>query len=383
MNQRHKTIMNANNPDTMLRTARFFKPYALGPIVLSNRIVMAPMTRARAAQPGDVPTAMMAQYYAQRASAGLIITEATQISPQGKGYSFTPGIYSSSQVEGWRLVTDAVHAAGGKIVLQLWHVGRMSHESLHADGMPVAPSALSPDATVWIADPLTGEGRMLACPLPRALETHEISQVIEDFRHGAANAMAAGFDGVEIHGANGYLVDQFMRSSSNQRSDRYGGCIENRLRFLVEVAEAVSAEAGASRTGLRLSPFNTQRNMVDPQIVPLTLEAAREMKRIRLGYIHLAEADWDFAPPVPDEFRVALRKAFDGSIIVAGKYTHQSGEKAIETGLADLIAYGRPFIANPDLPRRFAESLALSDHDPATLFGGGANGYTDYPPHSG
>ena len=369
--------------NTKTGACRLFSPFSLGALQLPNRVVMAPMTRARSAQPGDIPTAQMAEYYAQRASAGLIISEATQVSPQGKGYSFTPGIHSPEQVSGWKLVTDAVHKAGGRIFLQLWHVGRMSHESLHADGQPVAPSALSPDSTVWIADPVTGEGRMLACPLPRALETHEISGVIEDFRRGAANAMAAGFDGVEIHGANGYLVDQFMRSSSNQRTDRYGGCIENRLRFLIEVAEAVATQVGASRTGLRLSPFNTQRNMNDPDIVQVTLDAAREMKRIGLGYIHLAEADWDFAPPVPDEFRLQLRKAFDGTLIVAGKYTKARAEAALETGLSDLVAFGRPFVANPDLPRRLAEGHACNAFDPATLFGGGARGYTDYLPLPG
>lgn len=360
-----------------------FANLSVGALKLPNRVVMAPMTRARAAQPGDVPTAQMAEYYAQRASAGLIITEATQVSPQGKGYSFTPGIYSSSQVDGWKLVTDAVHKAGGRIFLQLWHVGRMSHESLHADGFPVAPSALSPDSTVWIADPVTSEGRMLPCPIPRALETHEIADVIADFRHGAANAMAAGFDGVEIHGANGYLIDQFMRSSSNHRTDRYGGCIENRLRFLVEVAEAVAAEAGASRTGLRLSPFNTQRNMEDPDIVALTLEAAREMKRIGLGYIHIAEADWDFAPPVPVEFRQQLRHVFDGTIIVAGKYTRERAEAILASGMSDLVAFGRPFIANPDLPSRLEKEWPLAALDPAALFGGGPRGYVDYPIYSG
>ncbi|MEI2297279.1 alkene reductase [Ensifer sp. MJa1] len=355
-----------------------FSPISLGPLTLPNRIALAPMTRARSSQPGNVPNALMAKYYAQRASAGLIVTEAAQISRQGQGYSFTPGIHSPEQIAGWRLITDAVHRAGGRIVLQLWHVGRMSHESFQADGRPVAPSAISPDAKVWVADPKTGVGMMADSPTPRALEIGEIAGIVDDFRKAAANAIAAGFDGVEIHGANGYLVDQFLRRSSNRRDDQYGGPSENRIRFLVEVAEAVASEIGASRVGMRLSPYITQRNMADGEIIPTTLLAVRALDRIRLAYIHLAEADWDDAPSIPDDFRRDLRAAFSGRIIVAGRYDKDRASDILAKGLADIVAFGRPFIANPDLPRRLKEGLPLAGFDGATLFGGSAEGYSTY-----
>lgn len=360
-------------------TSTLFTTTRLGSMNLPNRIVMAPMTRSRSSQPGNVPNAMMADYYAQRASAGLIVTEATQISRQGQGYSFTPGIHTGAQIDGWRLVTDAVHRNGGRIFLQLWHVGRMSHESFHADGLPVAPSAVAPDAQVWVVNPDTGQGGMETAPVPRALETREIATVVDAFRQAAANAMIAGFDGVEIHGANGYLIDQFLRRSSNLRTDAYGGSQENRMRFLLDVADAVAAEAGAERTGIRVSPYITQRNMADDEITEVILKAAKELDRIGLAYIHLSEADWDDAPQVPDSFRRALRSAYSGRIIVAGRYTRERGETLLSKGLADLIAFGRPFIANPDLPNRFRESLPLADFDASTLFGGSNRGYGDYP----
>jgi N-ethylmaleimide reductase len=362
-----------------MTTSALFQPLPLGELQLRNRIVMSPMTRSRTTQPGDVPNALMATYYAQRASAGLIVTEATQISRQGQGYSFTPGIYSDAQVQGWQLVTDAVHAAGGRIVLQLWHVGRMSHASFHADGLPVAPSALAPDAQVWVVG-ADGVGRMVDCPLPRAMSADDIGRVIDDFRRGARNAMRAGFDGVEIHGANGYLIDQFLRTTSNHRSDGYGGKMAARVRFADEVATAVAAEVGAARTGIRLSPFITQRNMACPEIIPTILHLAKRLDAIGLGYVHLSEADWDDAPPIPEDFRHALRQAYRGRIIVAGKYDPARAQRILGAGLADLVAFGRPFIANPDLPRRYAEGLALANFDGRTLFGGDARGYTDYAP---
>ncbi|MDH4416629.1 MAG: alkene reductase [Acidovorax sp.] len=364
---------------TRTATSPLFAPLALGPLTLPNRMVMAPMTRARSTQPGDVPNAMMAAYYAQRASAGLIVSEATQISRQGQGYSFTPGIYTETQVQGWRRVTDAVHAAGGRMVMQLWHVGRMSHPSFHADGLPVAPSALSPEAKVWVVGD-DGVGRMLDCPVPRALGTAEIAGVIDDFRRAAANAMRAGFDGVEIHGANGYLIDQFLRTTSNHRTDAYGGTMDNRTRFAREVAAAVASEAGAERTGMRLAPFITQRNMHCPEIIPTMLHLARQLDTLGLAYIHLAEADWDDAPSIPDDFRQALRNAYSGRVIVAGKYTPERAQQILSSGMADLVAFGRPFIANPDLPARYAAGLPLAAFDPATLFGGSEQGYSDYGP---
>ncbi len=357
-----------------------FSSFTLGPLTLPNRIAMAPMTRARSAQPGNIPTDLMAEYYAQRASAGLIVTEATQISPQGQGYSFTPGIHSPEQVAGWRKVTDAVHAKEGRIFVQLWHVGRMSHESFHPDGKPVAPSALAPDATVWVVDPATGTGAMLPCPVPRELTTAEIAQIVEDYRKAARNAREAGFDGVEIHGANGYLIDEFLRSSSNRRTDQYGGSVENRIRFAVEVFEAVAAEMGARRTGIRISPFITQRGMNDPEAPETILAMIRELGRRGLAYAHIAEADWDDAPVTPKGFRRDLRAAFDGAVIVAGKYDKGRAEAILTAGLADIVAFGRPFIANPDLPRRYAEDLPAAGFDGAMLFGGTADGYTSYAP---
>lgn len=363
--------------------ATLFDPLRMGDIELRNRVAMAPMTRSRSTQPGNLPNVMMARYYGQRASAGLIITEATQISPQGQGYSFTPGIHSPAQVEGWRLVTAAVHRGGGRIVCQLWHVGRMSHEVFHDGAKPVAPSALPPDAQVWIVDPSTGQGGMVDCPVPRELRSEEIPGVVDDFRTAARAAVEAGFDGVEIHGANGYLIDQFLRRSSNRREDRYGGSQVNRIRFLVEVAQGVADEIGPGRTGIRLSPFITQRNMADTEIIPTILMAAKELDRIGIAFIHLSEADWEDAPEIPETFREDLRAVYSGKIVVAGKYTFERGSEILARGLADIVAYGRPFIANPDLPRRFRDRLPLDAFDASKLFGGNESGYSDYVPSAG
>ncbi|EJE54705.1 NADH:flavin oxidoreductase [Acidovorax sp. CF316] len=366
---------------TTTSSSPLFRPLQLGPLALPSRIVMAPMTRARSSQPGDVPNALMAQYYAQRASAGLIVSEATQISRQGQGYSFTPGIYSDAQVDGWRRVTDAVHAEGGRMVLQLWHVGRMSHASFHADGLPVAPSAIAPQAQVWVAGD-DGVGRMVDSPVPRALSVQDIQGVVGDFRRAAANAMRAGFDGVEIHGANGYLVDQFLRTTSNQRTDAYtGATLEGRTRFALEVAAAVASEAGAERTGMRLAPFITQRGMDCPEIIPTILHLARQLDATGLAYLHLVEADWADAPQIPDTFRTALRQAYQGRVIVAGGYDAARASQVLSDGFADLVAFGRPFIANPDLPRRLADGLPLAAFDAKALFGGAAQGYSDYAPY--
>lgn len=359
--------------------SQLFRPRQLGAISLPNAIAMAPMTRSRTDQPGNVPNAMMATYYAQRAAAGVIITEATQISPQGQGYSFTPGIHSAAQIAGWRQVTDAVHAAGGRIFLQLWHVGRMSHASFHADGVPVAPSALAPNAQVWVVDPKTGQGEMVDCPIPRALTTDEVARVVEDYGRAAQNAKAAGFDGVEIHAANGYLIDSFLRATSNHRHDQYGGSDENRMRFAVEVVEAVASVMGAARTGMRFSPFITQRGMDDPDAPATILKLAAELDRMGLAYVHIAEADWDDAPETPSAFRQALRTVFSGSIMVAGGYSKEKAEAMLNSGLADVVAFGRSFIANPDLPERFLYGHPLAEFDGNALFGGSASGYVTYP----
>jgi len=322
---------------------------------------------------------MNARYYAQRASAALIVTEATQISPQGKGYSFTPGIYSREQVAGWRLVTKAVHAAGGRIFLQLWHVGRMSHPDFHNGELPVAPSAVPFEGKIWKVDPATGVGAMVNSPTPRALTTDEIKSIIADYRQGARNALDAGFDGVEIHGANGYLIDQFLRTSSNTRTDSYGGSRENRLRFLKEVVGAVADEVGAGRTAIRLAPFLTARGMACPDILPTLLEATQYLQDRGIAYLHLVEADWDDAPQFTEEFRQAIRARFTRPIIVAGKYDKGRAEWVLSKGYADLVAFGRPFVANPDLPRRLAKGLPLAAFDSNTLFGGSEVGYSDYP----
>ncbi|SDQ72029.1 MULTISPECIES: alkene reductase [unclassified Pseudomonas] len=362
----------------MSTSASLFTPFELGPLQLPNRIVMAPMTRSRSSQPGDVPNAMMAAYYAQRASAGLIISEATQISPQGKGYSFTPGIYSAGQVAGWRQVTDAVHGQGGRIFLQLWHVGRMSHASFHADGQPVAPSALRADAQVWVVGD-DGVGRMVEVSAPRALSQADIQAVIEDYRLAARHAREAGFDGVEIHAGNGYLIDQFLRTTSNLRNDAYGGSRENRIRFLLEVAAAVADEIGAQRTGVRLAPYITARGMDCTDVIPTILQAAKALGAQGIAYLHLAEADWDDAPQIPEPFRHELRQVFAGAIIVAGRYDEDRAQALLEAGLVDLIAFGRPFVANPDLPARLANGWPMAQFDGSRLFGGDELGYSDYP----
>lgn len=359
-----------------------FQSYAMGPIPLTNRFVMAPMTRSRTQQPGDVPTELNAEYYEQRASAGLIISEATQVSVQGKGYANTPGIYTDEQVKGWRLVTDAVHAAGSKMFLQLWHVGRVSSEKVNGL-QPIAPSAVNAAATrVYVFDGApNGDATMIPTDTPRAMNGEDITQAIQEFRTGAANAMRAGFDGVEVHGANGYLIDQFLRSNSNRRTDDYGGSPKERIRFLLEVTEAVVAEVGAERTGVRLSPFITFKDMADPEILETIMLAAAALDALGVAYIHLCEADWDDAPTVPETFRQQLRACFHQTIIVTGNYTPTRAEDVLAKNYADLVGFGRTFLANPDYPRRVRLGAELNSiRDTHTLFGGGgARGYTDYP----
>lgn len=362
-----------------MKNKALFKTGEVGNLTTQNRMVLAPMTRSRSEQPGDVPTDLMATYYGQRASAGLMITEATQISEQGKGYSFTPGIYSPKQVAGWQKVTHEVHDKGGLIFSQLWHVGRMSHPSFHEGGQTVGPSALAPDAQVWVVND-QGVGEMVDCPVPRALEQNDIDQILIDYQHAALNAVEAGFDGVEIHGGNGYLIDQFIRRTSNKRIDQYGGSLENRLRFPYQVVKTISDTIGAEKVGIRLAPFITQRGMNDSEAVTAIIELAKKINDLGVAYIHLSEADWDDAPVVSHDFRVELREVFDGAIIVAGNYDDVTGAQIIEEGLADFVAFGRKFLANPDLPRRFEQQLSLNEiTDPSTLFGGDERGYTDYP----
>lgn len=362
-----------------MSTPDLFSPATLAGRDVAHRIVMAPMTRARSTQPGDVPNAMNARYYAQRASAALIVTEATQISPRGKGYSFTPGIHGEAQIAGWRGVTEAIHAAGGRVFLQLWHVGRMSHPDFHDGALPVAPSAVPFDGQIWKVDPATGVGAMVDCPTPRALGIDEIRQIVQDFRQAARNAIAAGFDGVEVHGANGYLVDQFLRTLSNRRTDEYGVSRENRLRFLKEVVDAIADEIGAERTAIRLAPFLTARGMACPDILPILLEAATYLQARGIAYLHLVEADWDDAPPFTETFRREIRERFARTIVVAGRYDVERANWVLSRGYADFVAFGRPFVANPDLPYRLENGLPLAEFDDATLFGGDERGYSDYP----
>ncbi|AJC21750.1 alkene reductase [Pandoraea pulmonicola] len=358
-----------------------FQPLRLGALTLPNRIVMPPMTRSRASQPGDEANALMADYYAQRASAGLIVSEGTYISPLGKGYAWTPGIQTSSQVAGWRVVTDAVHAAGGHMFAQLWHVGRLSHTSLLGGRQPVSSSPIQADGVkVFIAGEDGATPGFVQASSPRALSVAEIAEIVDQYRVAAQNAMAAGFDGVELHGANGYLVNQFIDSNANTRTDRYGGSLENRLRFLREVAEALVEGTGdASRVGIRLAPLTTLNGCVDADPETTYLAAAKLLGEVGVGYLHIAEADWDDAPEMPIEFKLKLRAVYPGVLIYAGGYTAERARNAIAEGWADMVGFGRPFVANPDLPARLRVDAPLALHNRDTLFGGGARGLTDYP----
>jgi len=349
-------------------------PLRAGDLDLPNRVLMAPLTRARATQPGDIPNALNAEHYAQRAGAGLIISEASQISPQGKGYAFTPGIHTDEQVEGWKLVTDAVHKRNGRIVLQLWHVGRISHVDLQPKGaQPVAPSAIRADAQTILA----GSPDRVPVSEPRALETDEIPGVVEQYRSAAQRAKDAGFDGVEIHGANGYLLDQFTRTSSNQRTDAYGGPLENRLRFPLEVAEAVASVWGPGRVGYRVSPTGEFNSMKDENPAVTFATLAEKLSDLGLAYIHNVEAfrGGERKEDVID----AVRSAFKGVYIANGGYTPETARKRLEQGKGDAVAFGELYIANPDLAERIAQNAHLNEPDPDTYYGGGAEGYTDYP----
>lgn len=357
-----------------------FQPYSLGSLELPNRIVMPPMTRSRAGQPGDVANDLMAEYYAQRASAGLIVSEGTWISPLGKGYAWTPGIHSPAQVAGWRKTTKAVHAAGGRIFAQLWHVGRLSHISLLDGQSPVSSSAIQAEGVnVFVAES-DGTPGFVQASKPRALKVSEIHAIVDEFRQAARNAMAAGFDGVELHAANGYLVNQFIDSNANDRTDEYGGSLKNRLRFLGEVAQALIEGIGdKGRVGIRLAPLTTLNGCADADPETTYIAAAKLLGELGVGYIHIAEADWDDAPHMPADFKQRLRAAFRGTLIYAGKYTAERARAALREGWADLIAFGRPFVANPDLPVRLRTGASLNSHDRDTLFGGDARGLTDYP----
>ncbi len=355
-------------------SAKLFSPLTIGTLTLPNRIVMAPLTRNRAAD-GDVPHALNVEYYSQRASAGLIITEGTQISPEGKGYIATPGIYSPEQVAGWRKVTDAVHAKGGRIFAQIWHVGRISHTSLQPNGQsPVAPSAITANSKTFVA---TG---FVDTSAPRALETADIKRIVEDYRKAAQNAERAGFDGVELHAANGYLIDQFLRDGTNKRTDEYGGSIENRTRFLGEVLAAITSVLPADRVGVRFSPFSNYNDISDSTPLSTFGAAVSKANEFKLGYLHLVEGQTGGPRDQVSPSDIAsLRSRFKGAYLANNGYDRQHAIDVVENGNADLVAFGRPFIANPDLVDRLQQGAPLNEPQPATFYGGGAEGYTDYP----
>ncbi|RAI04105.1 alkene reductase [Acuticoccus sediminis] len=355
-------------------TEKLFTPVKLGALSLPNRVLMAPLTRNRAKRPGDVPTQMNARYYAQRASAGLIISEGTQISPEGKGYIDTPGIYSDEQVAGWRLVTDAVHEAGGRIVAQLWHVGRVSHISLQPDSQaPVAPSAIRAEAKTYI------EGGFSDVSDPRELKTDEIGHVVEDYGRAAKNALAAGFDGVELHAANGYLVDQFIRDGSNTREDAYGGPLQNRLRFLREVLESIVANIDADRVGVRFAPFSNGNGISDSDPMTTFSGAIEALNPFGLAYLHMVEGQIRTTEAAGRAEVAELRKLFKGSYVANNGYDRDMAIKAVASGAVDAVAFGRDFIANPDLPKRLEINAPLNEQDRDTFYGGQEHGYTDYP----
>ena len=348
-------------------------PVKLSSYTLPNRMVMAPMTRLRAI--GSIPQPLMATYYTQRASAGLMVTECTMVSPISHGYINCPGIYSQDQIEGWKLVTNAVHAREGRIFLQLWHCGRVSHPSLLEGKLPVAPSAIA------------GEGKLhtpigkVDMATPRALETHEIPEIVEQFRKGAENAMTVGFDGVELHGAFGYMIDQFLQDGSNQRTDRYGGSIEKRAQFLLEVVEAVTSVWGGNRVGVKLSPSNTLYGMYDSTPLETFKYAIQVLNQFDLAYLHLMEpnqqdlATREVLYPVTSIFR----PFFKGTVISNGGYDKEKGNAILAKGDADMVSFGTLFLANPDLPKRFAMNSWLNKPDPKTFYGPDNKGYTDYP----
>ena len=360
--------------DQPAKSIDLFTPFTLGPLHLKNRIVMAPLTRSRAEQ-GNVPSSMAATYYSQRAGAGLIITEATQAGPGGQGYIDTPGIYTDAQVEKWKQVTDAVHARDGLIFVQLWHVGRISHPDFRGGQLPVAPSAIAPRGVqTYTADGLKD------IPTPRALETSEIPGIVDEFRQGAMHAKAAGFDGVEVHGANGYLLDQFLEDCTNQRTDQYGGSVENRARLLFEVLTAVSEVWGSELVGVRLSPGGTFNDMCERHPEETFGYVAKRLATMNLSYLHVIEPSPPKGEhPMPDLSARFFRKLYPGAIIAAGGYNLERANAALREGIADLIAFGQMFLANPDLVERLKRGAPLNAPDSSTFYGGGAHGYIDYP----
>lgn len=363
-----------------MKIETLFSPLKVGHATLPNRIFMAPLTRLRSIEPGDIPTPLMAEYYAQRASAGLLITEATQISFQAKGYAGAPGLHTAEQIAAWKKITQAVHGKLGHIAVQLWHVGRISHSSLQPNQQaPVAPSAINAETRTTVRDE-TGAWVRVATSTPRALETAEIAGIVSDFRQAAANAREAGFDFIELHAAHGYLLHQFMSPASNQRNDQYGGSIKNRTRITLEVVDACIAEIGADHVGMRISPlgpFNGLDNGEDQETAALYL--IEELNKRGIAFLHISEPDWAGGKPYSTAFRDAIRSHFKGVIVGAGAYTAEKAEDLMQKGFIDAVAFGRTYIANPDLVERLKQNAPLNEAHPDTFYGGGVKGYTDYP----
>lgn len=357
-----------------------FTPIQVGDITLKNRIIMAPLTRMRSKQPGNIPYELNAKYYSQRASAGLIISEATQISQQGQGYPSTPGIYSSEQIDGWKIVTDEVHKKGGKIFLQLWHVGRISHSSYQEGSiLPVAPSSIKPTGKV-----INSTWKQVDYETPHALTIEEIQAILQNYKIAAQNAKDAGFDGVEVHGGNGYLLDQFLHDGSNKRDDIYGGTIENRSRLLLEVVDVVLSVWGKGRVGVRISPYGSFNDMTDNDPIALFSHLINQLSDRRIAYIHVIEPRATKAggsdvlvQDAPSTSKL-FKKYFDGVFISAGGYTPETAKQAVESGMIEAVAFGRLFISNPDLPERIGAGANLNVYNRATFYGGLDKGYTDY-----
>lgn len=367
-----------------------FSTTELGAYTLKNRVALPPLTRSRSTQPGNVPNQLMANYYAQRAGAGFMVTEGTQIEPRGQGYAWTPGIHSEEQVQGWKKITEAVHNAGNIIFCQLWHVGRVSHTSLQPNqAAPIAPSAIRAEAVKVFIETAPSEGALADPSEPRALSTAEVEALVQMYKQAAINAKEAGFDGVELHCANGYLVNQFISEHTNTRTDKYGGSLANRLRFLKEITQVVAEVMGADKVGVRFAPLFVSTDeervylgLVESDPHATYIQAIKTVNDIGIAYLSLAEADWDNAPDLPETFYKAVRETFDGVVMYAGKYTPEKAVKILNNGHGDIFGFGRPFIANPDLPERIKNEWTLNTVDPMTMYGGTDKGYTDYPQYT-
>jgi N-ethylmaleimide reductase len=374
--QRNDRRPNKSNLEQGLNmTHKLFEPARIGDIEVANRVVMAPLTRSRADEAaGDIPgSPMNVEYYRQRSNAGLIISEGTQVSPVGKGYMATPGIYSDAQVEGWKPITQAVHEAGSKIVAQIWHVGRVTHPNLTGGAQPIAPSAVAAKVVAY-----THAGKVDA-PEPRALGLDEIKEIVAEYRRGAANAIRAGFDGIELHGANGYLIDQFLRDGANKRTDEYGGSIENRARFALEVVDAVVAEIGAGRVGIRLSPVTPANDLADSNPQAVFGYLIEELNKRGIAFIHFVEGATGGPRDIPGFDFAWARQAFKGTYIANNGYTREMAIEAVESGRADAVAFGRAYIANPDLVQRLKLNAPFNTPNPQTFYAPGETGYIDYP----